>query len=103
MSVPCDLFGVPPLGGPVRVILSVYRDLTRGRPKGGLQTSSSFVSVRLPWLIGAAALGVYLITLNHWVSLHSLENVARASGWLWRPQLDQPLNAVLLFPFRLLP
>src|SRR5438876_1018873 len=65
--------------------------------------TNRFITARLPWLIGAGGLLVYLMTLNHWVSLHSLGTVARISGWLWRPQLDQPLTFILLCPFRLLP
>src|SRR5437867_2281499 len=70
---------------------------------GSQVRSSPFVTVRLPWLIGAGGLLVYLLTLNHWVSLHSLGTVARISGWLWRPELDKPLTIALLFPFRFLP
>ena len=64
---------------------------------------STFVTIRLPWLIGAGGLLVYLVTLNHWVSLHSLGTAARISGWLWRPALDKPLTIALLFPFHFLP
>jgi len=65
--------------------------------------ASTLVTARLPWLIGAGSLLVYLLTLNHWVSLHSLGTAARISGWLWRPELDKPLAAALLYPFRFLP
>jgi len=65
--------------------------------------ASKFVTLLLPWVIGAGGLLLYVMTLNHWVSLHSIGIVARTSGWLWWPQLDQPLTAVLLFPFRFLP
>src|SRR5205085_12192001 len=57
----------------------------------------------MPWLIGAGGLLVYLITLNHWVSLYSLGSVARVSGWTWQPQLSSPLTAVILLPFKCLP
>jgi len=57
---------------------------------GSQVRSSTFVTVRLPWLVGAGGLLVYFLTLNHWVSLHSLGTVARTSGWLWRPELDNP-------------
>src|SRR5688572_32272958 len=63
----------------------------------------TFVTTRLPWLIGACGLVVYLATLNHWVSLTNLGSVARVSGWLWQPELQRPLNAILLVPFRFLP
>src|SRR5262249_23128946 len=53
--------------------------------------------------IGAGGLILFLITLNHWVSLQSLPTVARVSNWLWRPELNHPLTFALLLPFRLLP
>ena len=62
-----------------------------------------FVRRSLPWLIGAGGLLLFLITLNHWVTLQSLGTVARVSGWLWRPELNHPLTFTLLLPFRLLP
>src|SRR5207245_2303262 len=62
-----------------------------------------FVAGVFPWFVGLGALVFYLFTLNRWVSLYSLGNVARVSGWLWRPQLEQPLTFLLLSPFRLLP
>jgi tetratricopeptide (TPR) repeat protein len=57
----------------------------------------------LPWILGAVALLVYAITLNHWVSLYSLGTVARLSGWTWQPELYHPLIAIILWPFGLLP
>src|SRR2546428_12305156 len=63
----------------------------------------NFVTARLPWLVGAGGLMVYLITLNKWVSLLNLEPVARISGWSWQPALHQPLTWLVLFPFRVLP
>src|SRR5436190_11331733 len=57
----------------------------------------------LPFLIGAGVFILFVFTLNHWVSLQSVGNIARVSGWLWRAQLEQPLIAVLFFPFRFLP
>lgn len=58
---------------------------------------------RLPWLIGAGGLLVYLLTLNNWMSLSSLGTVARTAGWLWQPEPGRPLSLALFFPFRLLP
>jgi len=46
---------------------------------------------------------VYLVTLNHWISLSSLGTVARTAGWLWQPEIGRPLTQVVLFPFRVLP
>ena len=31
-------------------------------------------------------LGVYWFTLNRWVTLLNLDQVAKASGWVWQPQ-----------------
>ena len=57
----------------------------------------------LPWIVGAAALAVYLVTLNHFVTLTSLALVNRVSGLDWHPMLSQPLACLLTFPFRWLP
>ena len=62
-----------------------------------------FVPVFLPWLVAAGALAVYFVTLNSWVSLSSLPQVARASGWTWQPELAGPLLWLLTYPFRWLP
>jgi hypothetical protein len=62
-----------------------------------------FVQDSLPWVVGAAALAIYLATLNHWVTLNSLTLVARVNGWTWQPILSQPLLWLLTFPFRGLP
>ncbi|MBI3417884.1 MAG: hypothetical protein HY043_21535 [Verrucomicrobia bacterium] len=44
-------------------------------------SQSSFVSAKLPWLVAAVALVVYLITLNHWVTVGSLSVTAKVAGW----------------------
>ena len=62
-----------------------------------------FVAVFLPWLVATGALTVYLVTLNPWVSLGSLQPVARASGWAWQPELSGPLFWLVTYPFRWLP
>ena len=62
-----------------------------------------FVTAILPWLAGCGGLLLYLLTLNTWVSLYSLANVARVSGWLWRPELGQPLTQAICYPFHWLP
>ena len=73
-----------------------------GHRQSGLRPER-FAARVLPWLIGAGALLVYALTLNPWVSLHSLGTVARVSGWSWRPELQQPLTFLVLYPFGLLP
>ncbi len=57
----------------------------------------------LPWLAGLAALLVYALTLNGWVSSLNVHTVARTAGWIWQPELIHPLTAVVLWPFGLLP
>jgi tetratricopeptide (TPR) repeat protein len=63
----------------------------------------TFVPALLPWLVAAGALVIYLITLNRWVSLSSLRQVAMVSGWTWGPELHGPLFWLVTFPFRWLP
>jgi tetratricopeptide (TPR) repeat protein len=62
-----------------------------------------FVRRVLPWLIAAATLLFYVLTLNHWVSFINLGGVAAISGWTWTPQYDSPLFYLVTMPFRLLP
>ncbi len=62
-----------------------------------------FVPVFLPWLVAAGALVIYLVTLNHWVSFGSLQQVAKISGWTWQPELSGPLFWLVTYPFRWLP
>jgi tetratricopeptide (TPR) repeat protein len=61
-----------------------------------------FVRRVLPWLIAAAMLLFYVLTLNHWVSLTSLAGVATISGWTWTPQYNTPLFYLVTMPLRLL-
>jgi tetratricopeptide (TPR) repeat protein len=57
----------------------------------------------LAWVAGAAALALYLVTLNHWVSLSSLPLVAKVTGWDWVLPIQAPLFYLVTYPFRLLP
>jgi tetratricopeptide (TPR) repeat protein len=57
----------------------------------------------LPWLLGAVMMLIYLTTLNPWVTLLNLGQVATVSGWVWQPQLSNPLQFLALLPFHLLP
>ena len=63
----------------------------------------NFVRGLLPWLVAACALVLYLVTLNRWVSLSSLQQVARLSGWTWQPELHGPLFWLVTYPLRWLP
>lgn len=60
----------------------------------------SFSRSRLPWLVAAVALGVYLVTLNRWLQLTSLPLVARVAGWDTSPNLSAPLLYLLTLPTR---
>src|SRR5688572_21373235 len=62
-----------------------------------------FVAKKLPWIIGAAALVIFLATLNQWVNLRSLGYVARVAGWENELPVQWPLFYTLSFPFRYLP
>src|SRR5262245_60310891 len=64
---------------------------------------SGFARVRLPWLIIAGALIVYVLTLNRWVSLASLPVVAGVATKEAVPPLQAPVHFVVTFPFRWLP
>jgi tetratricopeptide (TPR) repeat protein len=63
----------------------------------------SFTQTGLPWAIAAAALLLYLITLNRWVSLESLPYVAKVTGWDWTVPYQNPLFFLVTYPFRWLP
>ena len=62
-----------------------------------------FAPAILPWLIAAAALAFYLMTLNHWVSFANLNATVRLSGWAWQPERSGPLYWLATLPFRWLP
>ncbi len=66
-------------------------------------TRKGFVPRFLPWLLAAAALAVYWLTLNHWVSLFNLGSVAKISGWTWQPEVLNPVSFLVTYPFRWLP
>jgi len=66
-------------------------------------TQKKFVPVFLPWLVIGVAFAVYLVTLNHWISLGGLSTVARVSGWTWQPDVTGPLYWLVTLPIRWLP
>ena len=66
-------------------------------------TRKNFVPRRLPKLLAVVALAVYLLTLNHWVSLFNLGSVAKISGWTWQPEVLNPVSFFVTYPFRWLP
>jgi tetratricopeptide (TPR) repeat protein len=61
-----------------------------------------FVRSKLPWLAGAGVLILFLLTLNHWVSLRSLGMAARVAGWDLDIPVQWPLFFTITFPFRFL-
>ena len=68
-----------------------------------VRPENRFPAVGLPWLVAGAALAVYLATLNRWVSLDSLGQVAKLSGWAWQPELHGPAYWLVTYPLRWLP
>jgi predicted Zn-dependent protease len=64
-----------------------------------------------PWLVVLAALIVYGVTLNHWVTSGSLPIASQITGWDWHPgplpwrpaPQYHPLTLIVTFPLRLLP
>ncbi len=67
------------------------------------QPSFGFAQRKLPWIVAAAGLLLYLVTLDPWVRLDSLPQVAKIVGWDWTPTLYAPLHFLLTYPFRWLP
>jgi tetratricopeptide (TPR) repeat protein len=63
----------------------------------------NFVRGILPWVMAAAGLGLYLLTINRWVTLASLPVAAKITGWDWRPAMFQPVFYLVTSPLRLLP
>ncbi len=70
---------------------------TRKDPRHG------FVPRYLPWLLAAGMLVIYGLTLNHWVSLLNLEQVARVAGWKWQAEVYNPVTFLVTWPLRWLP
>jgi tetratricopeptide (TPR) repeat protein len=66
-------------------------------------TPFGFVQKRLPWLIAAAFLVVYSLTLARWVSYQGLATLARAAGWDWQLTYHEPLQFLITYPVRWLP
>lgn len=66
-------------------------------------SQSSFVSAKLPWLVAAVALVVYVLTLNHWVTVGSLPITAKVAAWDWDRTIANPLLYLATYPFRFFP
>ena len=63
----------------------------------------NFVPKILPWLLAAVVFGIYALTLNHWVSPFNYLAVAKVSGWMWQPEIYNPLFFIFTVPLRWLP
>jgi len=66
-------------------------------------SGKNFVPRFLPWLLGGVMLVVYWLTLNHWVTLQNVGQVATVSGFVWHPQISNPLTFLVTLPFSWLP
>ena len=64
---------------------------------------NSFAATRLPWVVAAGALVLYLATLHSWISFASLPAVSHVGGWHYLPQTKQPLLYLVTLPLKLLP
>lgn len=68
-----------------------------------ISPSNRWVRGLLPWLIAAGALVVYLVTINRWVSFTNLLHVGKLSGWVWQPDLAEPLYWLVTYPLHWVP
>ncbi len=67
------------------------------------QERPGFACSVLPWVVAGGALILYLITLNRWVSLSSLELLSNLTAPSGPPPLSGPLLFLVTYPFRWLP
>ncbi|HXR07898.1 MAG TPA: DUF2723 domain-containing protein [Candidatus Acidoferrum sp.] len=94
----------------VRSVVKIDRTMTAENERTSRSEGRRPILLR-PWLVGLAALALYGLTLNHWVTLGSLPFASQITGWdwhpgplPWRPNLQyQPLFLILTFPLRWLP
>lgn len=63
----------------------------------------NFVPRYLPWVLGAVMFIVFWATLNPWVTMLNLPQLAVVSGWVWQPRVFNPLIFLVTLPFRVLP
>ena len=63
----------------------------------------NFAPRLLPWILAAAALGLYALTLHPGVSMFNCIAVAKLSGWTWQPEVFNPLFFIVTAPLRWLP
>ncbi len=65
--------------------------------------SVKFTTATLPWLLAAAMLVVYLLTINPWVTPRSVFPIADVSGWTAGQHFVDPLAWLVTLPLRVLP
>src|SRR5690242_17494318 len=63
----------------------------------------TFASTLLPWIVAGLLAVVYLLSLNHWLSIKNLQAIARVTGQTWTPDVYSPLFSLVTSPFRWLP
>ncbi len=63
----------------------------------------SFAQTKLPWVIAALAVALYLVTLNRWLSLCSLSNVFTLTDPSATAPFTGPLHYLVSLPIRWLP
>jgi tetratricopeptide (TPR) repeat protein len=68
-----------------------------------INPTKSFALRKLPWILGAIMLCVYLFTLNRWVTLANILPVSMVSGFIWEHDFTNPLLFLIEYPFRWLP
>lgn len=68
---------------------------------------TDLVERALPWMIAGVALVLYIFTLNHWVTVASLQALSKVTQWDWWSFSVQSIQAPLFFlftvPCRLVP
>src|SRR5688500_1883507 len=77
--------------------------LTHPHPAPRAVNPFGFVHRYLPWVLAAAFLVLYGLTLGKWVSYQGLPTLARAAGWDWQLAYHAPLHYLLTYPVRWLP
>lgn len=59
---------------------------------------------KLPWILGAIFVVLYILTLNKWIAVDTLGIVAPIVGWdFWSLQLQNPIYRLITTPFRYFP
>ncbi|MDB6027708.1 MAG: Tetratricopeptide repeat protein [Verrucomicrobiales bacterium] len=63
----------------------------------------NFSNSILPWIVLGSAVILYVVTLNHFVTLGSLSTMAKVTGWDWQKPLAAPLYYLLTLPLHWFP